>query len=80
MSELGKWLAIFGVGSFALNYFNMEFKLLMWVDMWGPTVGNMIRVGFIVVGVALFFAGAKAQAASVEEDSFEDIEAPAQQA
>jgi hypothetical protein len=76
MSELGKWLAIFGMGSFALKYFGMEFRILMWVDVWGPGVGNLIRFAFIGAGAVLFVLGEKAF--PDEEDSFDDIQAPAQ--
>lgn len=56
MSQFGIWLIIFGVGSFLLGLFGMEFRLLMWVDMWGAVVGNMIRGGLIALGVVLLLA------------------------
>jgi hypothetical protein len=46
-----------------LNLMSMEFKLLGWIDSWGPTVGIAIRVGLIVVGGALWFVGRKREAA-----------------
>jgi hypothetical protein len=33
----------------------------MWVDNWGTTTGNVIRVGMIVAGIALWFFGHKAE-------------------
>jgi hypothetical protein len=59
MKSIGLWLFIFGAGSFLLNMFNMEFKLLSWIDNWGPTVGLAIRIGLIVVGAALWLIGHK---------------------
>lgn len=56
MGKLGIWLLIFGVGSFLLNMAGMEFRLLMWIDLWGPTVGTFIRVGLIVAGAGLIAA------------------------
>ncbi len=56
MGKLGIWLLIFGVGSFLLNMAEMEFRLLMWIDLWGPTVGTFIRVGLIVAGAGLIAA------------------------
>jgi hypothetical protein len=47
------WLTILGGGSFVLNLVDMEFKLLMLIDMFGPLVGNCIRIGLITIGVAL---------------------------
>jgi hypothetical protein len=53
MFNLGMWLTILGGGSFVLNLVGMEFKLLMLIDMFGPLVGNCIRIGLITIGVAL---------------------------
>lgn len=64
MKSIGGWLFIFGIGSFLLNMFGMEFKLLSWIDNWGPTVGIAIRVGLIVVGAALWLIGRKQEAAA----------------
>lgn len=64
MKSLGLWLFIFGAGSFALNFFGMEFRLLSWIDNWGPTVGIGIRVGLIVVGAALWLLGNKQEKAA----------------
>ena len=58
MQGLGSLLFIGGVGSILLNLLSMEFMLLMWVDMWGPTVGWIIRIAMIVVGALLWGAGA----------------------
>ena len=63
MKSLGMWLFIFGAGSFVLNMLGMEFKLLSWIDNWGPTVGIGIRVGLIVIGAALWLVGRKKAAA-----------------
>ena len=63
MKELGKWLAIFGVGSMILNAFGMEFRILFWLDLWGPQVGWAIRAGMTVLGAVLMFVGARSQSA-----------------
>jgi len=76
MAELGKWLVIIGIGSFALNFFGMEFKLLMWIDSWGVSTGYLIRAAFIMVGAVLFCLGMKSSVA--EEESFDDIQVPAE--
>lgn len=57
MRQFGGTLILFGVGSIILNLINMEFILLMWVDMWGPTVGWIIRIAMIVLGGVLFALG-----------------------
>jgi hypothetical protein len=55
MRQVGIWLMVFGLGSMALYFFGMEFKLLMWIDTWGTNVGWAIRGGLAAVGLALFF-------------------------
>ncbi len=57
MKSVGMWMMIFGFGSMALYFFGLEFKLLMWIDNWGPTVGWGIRSGLAVIGGVLFFLG-----------------------
>ncbi|TXH77828.1 MAG: hypothetical protein E6Q88_00410 [Lysobacteraceae bacterium] len=64
MKTLGLWLFIFGAGSFLLNVFGMEFRLLSWIDNWGPTVGIAIRVGLVVVGAVLWLLGNKQEKAA----------------
>ncbi|MFO0871077.1 MAG: hypothetical protein U0935_19305 [Pirellulales bacterium] len=56
MSRLGANLIFFGLGSIVLNLLNFEFVILMWIDLWGPTVGWAIRLGLIGLGVVLMVA------------------------
>lgn len=64
MRSFGILLIIFGAGSFALHAADMEFRLLQWVDNWGTSNGNLIRIGFVVLGILLFvFGGRKRRAA-----------------
>jgi hypothetical protein len=57
MQGIGGFLVLMGVGSFVLHFMDMEFRLLGWVDNWGPGVGNGIRIAMIVVGGILWFLG-----------------------
>ena len=57
MKNLGGWLFLLGLGSFALNYFNFEFKALRWIDYWGYAPGIAIRIGLIAVGGVLWLLG-----------------------
>ena len=56
LHSIGKYLALFGAISAALNFFNYNLKILFWIDLWGPTVGWAIRGGAILAGVALMLA------------------------
>lgn len=63
MKSIGGLLFVLGLGSFLLNFMNMEFKLLSWVDNWGPGAGVAIRIGLIVVGALLWLVGRKQETA-----------------
>ena len=57
ISKIGKGgllLAAMGIISILLSLFNYNFRLLAWVDLWGPTMGWVIRIALIVGGGALF--------------------------
>jgi hypothetical protein len=57
MQSLGSFLVLMGAGSFVLHLLNMEFILVGWVDNWGVSTGNGIRIGMVVVGAILWFVG-----------------------
>lgn len=59
MKSIGGYMFFFGVGSIVLYFLNMEFIILAWIDMWGPTVGWAIRIALSVVGGILWLAGNK---------------------
>ena len=59
MKKLGGTLFFFGVGSMVLSFLNMEFIILAWIDLWGPTVGWIIRGVLTVVGAVLWLVGKK---------------------
>ncbi len=72
MKNIGLYLIIAGIGSILLNQFGYEFKLLMWIDNWGETVGWAIRGAAIVVGAALYVIGMKqAPQETTEQESTE---------
>lgn len=59
MKSIGGLLLLFGLGSIVLYFLNMNFKLLMWIENWGPNVGWGIRIGMAVVGAILFIVASK---------------------
>lgn len=75
MKKLGGTMFFFGVGSAVLYFVNLEFMILAWIDMWGPTIGWTIRGALAVVGAILWLVGnstetqeqAQSQAAPAEE-------------
>ncbi|MCA9288485.1 MAG: hypothetical protein KDA05_07865 [Phycisphaerales bacterium] len=53
MRALGVWLIIFAVGSFVLPMLGMQFIILAWIGMWGPTVALLIQGAMLALGVLL---------------------------
>lgn len=51
----GLLIAAMGIISSLLYLFNYNIRLLAWIDMWGDTMGWIIRVLLVVVGGILFF-------------------------
>jgi hypothetical protein len=61
MKSLGTWLLVFGVGSMLLSLIGYEFRILSWIDTWGPTAGWSIRIGLTAVGGVLLLVGARSR-------------------
>ncbi len=55
MRSFGFLLLIMGIGSFILHSLGREFRLLLWVDNWGESTGNIIRIVAAVIGAVLVF-------------------------
>ena len=51
----GLLLAALGIISALLYVFNYNVRFLAWIDLWGTTIGWIIRGGFIFGGGALFY-------------------------
>ncbi len=62
MKSVGTYMAIFGAISIALHFFNMELRVLSWIENWGPGIGWAIRGGLIAVGAGLWFIGRQQEA------------------
>ncbi len=55
IGTVGLAVAAMGILSIVLSFFDYNFKLLAWIDLWGSTTGWIIRIALILVGGALFF-------------------------
>ena len=55
---IGGTIALAGVVSIVLNFINFNLRILMWIDAWGEGVGWAIRVGLVLLGAAIWAAGA----------------------
>lgn len=54
MKNLGSFIAILGLASIALFFFDYELKILGWINNWGDNIAWAIRGGLVVIGAALF--------------------------
>lgn len=59
MQAIGTYMAMFGIGSMILHFFDREFVLLTWIDSWGTDIGWVIRFLLVIVGVVLGIIGAR---------------------
>jgi len=53
----GGFLALAGIISIALYFIDWNLSVLMWIDIWGPTMGWIIRIGVTAIGVIMFAIG-----------------------
>lgn len=58
MRGWGITLILLGIGSAILPLMDRQFILLMWIDMWGPTMGWILRGGVITLGILMAVFGA----------------------
>lgn len=57
MRFFGGFIAVVGILSILLPYVGMNFLFLNWIHQWGPGVAWGIRIGLVVIGVIMYFAG-----------------------
>ncbi len=57
LSSIGLFIAIAGIASIILSFFNYNLQILMWIDTWGVVIGWVIRISLIVIGAGLFIVG-----------------------
>ncbi|MFZ4574683.1 MAG: hypothetical protein ACOYN0_09820 [Phycisphaerales bacterium] len=67
MRQWGGTLIFFAVLSAVLPYIGVQLILMAWVDLWGPTIGWIIRSAFVVVGIALLVLGKDPHAPVAEQ-------------
>lgn len=70
-TKLGKGgllLAALGIMSIVLSIFNYNIRLLAWIDIWGNTMGWIVRILLILGGGALFIFFGKEEEEEEEEE------------
>ena len=69
MKSIGMYMALAGLFSVGFNFLDRELSILGWIDMWGDTIGWVIRIGLIVVGGALFLMIPKDEKKTVQDEA-----------
>ena len=59
ISSAGGFLFLLGVASIVMYFIGFVPKILVWIDMWGETIGWAIRIGITVLGGLLFLVSTK---------------------
>lgn len=52
----GLLVALLGLVSSVITFFDYELRVLMWIELWGSLVAWGIRLALIAGGLGLFFA------------------------
>jgi hypothetical protein len=75
MRSIGSVLIFLGAGSAVLHFIGYEFKLLMWIDNWGDTIGWCIRGALVAVGGGMIFLD-KSSARGSDSENEDTAEQP----
>jgi hypothetical protein len=51
MKVLGAWIIAYGIFSLALGLLGLQFRILFFMDMFGPNIAYVIKFAFIALGV-----------------------------
>ena len=59
IANIGGGIAFIAILSFILSFIGRDLRIFEVIDHWGYQTGVFIRIGMIVVGVAVFFLARK---------------------
>ncbi len=57
MRKIGSFMALIGAAAIIFGFMDRVPKLLMWIYNWGETIAWVIKIGLVVIGIALYFMG-----------------------
>lgn len=63
MRFTGGVMVFLGVASLLMDATGQELMMLSWIDSWGSSVAQAIRIGLIVVGAVLILAAGRRKSA-----------------
>lgn len=68
MKSLGSLLFIFGAAATIFGLMDRVPRVLVWIYNWGETTAWVIKIGFMVLGAALYIIGSRKKAEPTSTD------------
>ena len=59
MKTIGTFLIILGIAAIILGFMNSVPAIAEWIYTWGEGIAWAIKIGFVVIGAALYFIANK---------------------
>jgi hypothetical protein len=59
MKSIGSFLFLLGAAAIIFGFMNMYPRILKWIYDWGEGTAWAIKIGFVVVGAALYLLGSR---------------------
>lgn len=69
MKSIGSLLFLFGAAAIVLGFMDRVPSVLEWIYKWGEGTAWGIKIGFVVLGAALYYLGTRQKKATVPADS-----------
>ncbi|MFK8059331.1 MAG: hypothetical protein AB8B78_04485 [Polaribacter sp.] len=68
MKKIGGYIAFFGALAIVLNFFDRVPKILMWIYNWGDSTAWAIKIGLVIIGLAIYFLAGNSKKDSEETE------------
>jgi hypothetical protein len=69
MKSIGSLLFLFGAAAIVFGFMERVPRVLAWIYEWGEGPAWAIKIGFVVIGAALYFIGNKQKQAEAPADT-----------
>lgn len=79
MKKIGMYVSFLGVFTIFLNFVDRVPKILEWIYNWGEGIAWVIKIGFVVVGAAMFYWGRNKERKETQNNLLESTEEHAKQ-
>lgn len=69
MKSIGSLLFLFGAAAIVFGFMERVPRVLAWIYEWGEGPAWAIKIGFVVIGAALYFIGNRQKQAETPADT-----------